>query len=118
MRRQEILKLIFLLFWPGAVMAHALVERTIPASGAVLGQSPGNVTIYFDAELEPFFSKIIVKDGKGAKVNLGDGELASDNRRALVTKLSLIGKGAYHVYWNVVSHDGHRAKGDFRFTVK
>ncbi len=117
MRRLAILKLIFLL-WPGAVMAHALVERTVPTSGSVLGQPPANVIIYFDAELEPFFSKVIVRDAKGTKVNLGDGELASDNRRTLVTKLSAIGKGGYHVYWNVVSHDGHRAKGDFGFTVK
>jgi methionine-rich copper-binding protein CopC len=27
-------------------------------------------------------------------------------------------KGAYHVYWDVVSHDGHRANGDYTFAVK
>ncbi len=118
MRRLAILHFLLPLLWSGTGMAHALIEHTSPASGAILGQAPDNVTIYFDAELEPFFSKVIVRDAKGAKVSVGDGELASGSRKVLVAKLSAMGRGGYHVYWNVVSHDGHPAKGDFRFTVK
>jgi len=36
----------------------------------------------------------------------------------LVTKIAVAGKGIYHVFWDVVSHDGHRVKGDYVFTVK
>lgn len=118
MKRLIILHFFLSLLWSGAVMAHAVVERTMPASGSVISAAPDNVIIYFDAELEPFFSKVIVKDAKGEKVSVGDGELARDSRKILTTKLSATGRGTYHVYWNVVSHDGHRAKGDFGFTVK
>ncbi len=118
MQRLIIFDFFLCLLWSGTVMAHAAVERTIPASGSVISVAPNNVIIYFDAELEPFFSKVIVRDARGAKVSVGDGELARDSRKILATKLSSTGRGAYRVYWNVVSHDGHRAKGDFGFTVK
>lgn len=104
--------------WAGPAGAHALLERTQPGANATLKQAPEAVVIYFDAELEPVFSKLIVKNAQGAKVSAGNGEIVPGNRRALATRLSATQKGAYHVYWNVVSHDGHRAQGDYIFTVQ
>jgi methionine-rich copper-binding protein CopC len=110
---------VALSLWTGAATAHALVERSTPASGETLAQAPAVVSIVFDAELEPVFSKLIVKNDQGEKVSQGDGEVASDNHKILAAKLAAaMGKGGYHVYWDVIAHDGHRAKGDYVFTVK
>lgn len=119
MKRYLILSVVVgFVAWSGFAAAHALVERSIPASGATLDAAPQSVTIYFDAELEPVFSKLVVKNAQGVKVSAGDGEIVTGNSRALAARLAATGKGAYRVYWNVVSHDGHRAQGEFSFTVR
>jgi methionine-rich copper-binding protein CopC len=119
MKRLIILHTIIVFsMWCGLAMAHALLERSVPASGAMLNSVPATVTIIFDSELEPVFSKLIVKNDQGEKVSLGSGDLASGDHRSLAAKLSTKSKGAYHVYWDVVGRDGHRASGDFTFTVQ
>jgi methionine-rich copper-binding protein CopC len=105
--------------WTGAAAAHALAERSTPAADAALDRAPAVVTIAFDSELEPVFSKLIVTNDQGEKVSQGDGEIAPGNRKVLTTRLAAgAGKGAYHVHWDVVARDGHHAKGDYVFTVK
>lgn len=104
--------------WSASAIAHALLERSVPAAGAVLNNAPATVTIFFDSELEPVFSKLVVKNDQGEEVSQGNGDIASGNHKSLAAKLSTKASGAYHVYWNVVSRDGHRASGDFTFTVK
>lgn len=110
---------VALSLWTGAATAHALVERSIPATGETLAQAPAVVSIVFDAELEPVFSKLIVKNEQGEKVSQGDGEIAPGNHKVLAARLApSAGRGAYHVFWDVIARDGHRAKGDYVFTVK
>lgn len=109
---------LMLMAWSGLAMAHALPQHSVPAAGATLAEAPQAVIIYFDAELEPVFSTLIVRNAQGSKVSHGNGMVMANNPRSLEAKLIAAGKGAYHVYWNVVSHDGHRAQGDFIFTVR
>ncbi len=104
--------------WSGSVMAHAVPERTVPVAGEILSQTPQTVTMFFDSELEPLFSKLVVKDAQGVQISVGSGEIAAGNPKALAARLTTAGKGAYRVYWNVVSRDGHRARGAYGFTVR
>ncbi len=99
-------------------MAHALPERMTPASNATLSQPPAMVSIQFDSELEPLFSTLVVKDERGTKISAGSGEIMPGNPKLLTARLSTTAKGIYHVYWNVVSRDGHRARGDYTYVVK
>lgn len=115
---QNIFLYLALLAWPLTAVPHAFLERATPGSGATLSRPPEVITIYFDSELEPFFSKLIVKDERGIQVSLGEGKIADANQRILGTRLAAATKGVYHVYWSVVSHDGHRARGNYTFTVK
>lgn len=120
MKRRIVLTLLIVPgLWAGAAAAHVLAERSVPGAGEALGQAPVAVTIYFDSELEPVFSKLVVKNEQGQKVSQGDGEITAGNHKVLATKLVPgAAKGTYHVYWDVVAHDGHRAKGDYAFSVK
>jgi methionine-rich copper-binding protein CopC len=106
------------LMWSGLAMSHALPEHSIPVAGAILNKAPAIVTIYFDSELEPVFSKLIVKNEQGVQRSQGNGSIDPGNRRLLETKLLTAAKGTYHVYWIVVSHDGHRTEGDYTFAVQ
>jgi len=104
--------------WCDQAMAHALLERSVPAPGAVVNIAPATITVFFDAELEPVFSSLIIKNKQGEKVSQGSGETQSSGPKSLTAKLSTKAKGVYHVYWDVVSRDGHRASGNFTFTVQ
>lgn len=100
------------------VAAHATPEQTIPGAGAELKQAPTTVSIRFDDELEPVFSKLIVKDAQDKQVSQGNGELDSANSKIICTELDALQPGQYHVYWRVVSRDGHHTHGDYTFTVE
>jgi hypothetical protein len=104
--------------WAQAAFAHAMPERSTPNTGATLSQAPATATIQFDSELEPLFSKLIVKDDAGKQVSKGNGKVDPSNPALLKTVLSGLPPGRYHVYWSVVSRDGHRTEGDYSFTVK
>lgn len=103
---------------PAKAIAHAFPDSAAPGAGAVLDKAPRAVTIRFDSELEPVFSSLVVKSESGASVSLGNGEVDPGNQTVLTAKLSMIGKGVYHVYWSVIARDGHRTEGDYTFIVR
>lgn len=105
------------LLWTSSALAHAFPEDAQPGVGAVLQQAPHQVRIRFDSRLEEEFSVIIVKDANGDRVS-GRTRLDPDSRKSLEVNLPALKPGDYHVYWNVVSWDGHRTKGDYVFHVK
>jgi methionine-rich copper-binding protein CopC len=103
--------------WAGTALSHATPEESDPGAGAELHQFPSVVSVRFDSELEPLFSRLIVKDAEGRQISDGSGTVAPSNARMLVARLTGRTKGIYHVYWSVVSRDGHRTEGDYTFTV-
>jgi len=42
----------------------------------------------------------------------------ANGRRLLQVSVPTLAPGTYSVHWAVLSIDGHRTTGDFRFTVK
>jgi hypothetical protein len=92
-------------------------ERSDPGAGATLHQAPAAVSIRFDAELEPVFSSLVVKNAAGEQVSEGKGAVGRADARMLSTRLTSHAKGAYHVFWRAVSRDGHRTEGDYDFNV-
>ena len=104
-----------LLMAPPPAAAHALPLRSNPPVGAQVQQSPKQVRIEFDSELEPVFSGIEVRNAQG-KVISGQSRVEPGNT-VLEAPLPAVGPGTYHVYWHAVGRDGHRTQGDYRFTV-
>ena len=99
-------------------LAHAFPERADPRVGSVVQGSPDTVRIWFDGELEPAFCQIVVSDGSGRRVDRGDARVDANGRRLLQVSVPPLAPGTYSVHWAVLSIDGHRTTGDFRFTVK
>ena len=44
--------------------------------------------------------------------------MVPDNNHLLEADLKPLDPGKYHVFWSVVSRDGHRTEGDYTFRVK
>jgi methionine-rich copper-binding protein CopC len=104
------------LLWTIAAQAHAFPQDSKPGVGAVLHEAPKQVWIQFDSRLEQAFSVIVVKDSNGNKIS-GKTKLDPASQQALEVSLPALAPGDYHVYWNVVSWDGHRTKGDYTFSI-
>jgi hypothetical protein len=113
---QVLVNLLFALL-PTVAFPHAMPEKSDPGAGAELHQAPPIVSILFDSELEPIFSRLIVRNAAGKQVSDGNGTVASKDATTLTTRLTEHAKGTYHVYWSAVSRDGHRTEGDYTFTV-
>jgi copper resistance protein C len=108
----------FLLMLPGLSWGHAFPDHSNPKVGATLTAAPAGVYIWFDGDLEPAFSSIMVHDASGKMVNQLNSRVNPSDTRLLEVGLPPLPAGAYHVIWNVVSRDGHRTSGDFSFTIK
>jgi methionine-rich copper-binding protein CopC len=104
--------------YPVAASAHAFPERSEPAVGSVLQNSPETVTIWFDSFLEPLFSTITVYDKNRNQVDKKDTHLKETDPSGLSVSLPPLAPGVYHLFWHVVSRDGHTTEGDFRFTLR
>ena len=102
---------------PLPAVAHAHLDRAMPAPGSVQATPPQDVTIWFTEALEAKFSTIEVRDGKGAVVTSGAAKLAPDNTAQLRVSLKALTPGTYKVIWRVLSVDTHRSKGEFSFKV-
>ncbi|HET7931423.1 MAG TPA: copper resistance protein CopC [Rhodanobacteraceae bacterium] len=110
---------LFALATAPAAFAHAFPDNSSPHVGATIATSPKQVQVWFNGELEPVFSTLIVKNAKGQQVSDGKGRVDPDNAKLLQTDLPApLPPGKYEVYWSVVAHDGHHTAGHFAFTVK
>ncbi|MDE2155590.1 MAG: copper resistance protein CopC [Xanthomonadaceae bacterium] len=106
-------------FSAGLTLAHAFPVNSMPHVGASIKASPGRVKIWFDADLEPLFDKLLVKDAQGQVVSQGTAQVDARDPALLEVRLPpALPPGPYHVYWQVNSRDGHRTQGDFTFTVQ
>ncbi len=102
---------------PQAALAHAFPERMEPRVGAVTESVPGQVRIWFDADLEPAFSTLRVLDAQGRQVNQDPGQVNPGQARLLEARVPPLAPGVYYVYWRVIARDGHATEGDYSFTV-
>lgn len=111
--------LILILAMPGTAFAHAFPNNSSPHVGATVSVAPKVVKVWFDGQLEPVFSTLIVKNAAGQQISEGKGKVNSQNPTLLETSLkSDLSGGRYTVYWSVIAHDGHHTAGHFTFTVK
>ena len=102
---------------PLPALAHAHLDRAMPAPASVQATAPKEVVIWFTEALEAKFSTIEVRDGKGAAMQAGAASLVPGNTAQLRVPLKTLGPGTYKVIWRVLSVDTHRSKGEFSFKV-
>ena len=101
-----------------AAGAHATLERTYPARGAVLETPPKEVALGFDEPVEAAFGALRVFDGRGKQVKTGPLRRPGDKSSELAVSLpASLPQGAYTATYWVVSADGHPVSGGLTFQV-
>nr|WP_315249487.1 copper homeostasis periplasmic binding protein CopC [uncultured Duganella sp.] len=98
--------------------AHASLKSSNPAAGATLDAAPKEIALTFNEKVEQAFSSISVADGQGKEVAAEKAKVDAANPAILRLDVPALSSGTYTVTWAVAGHDGHRRKGEFKFTVK
>jgi copper transport protein len=108
-----------LMMAPGTASAHALVQSSDPADGALLQSAPRQVVVTFTEAPDPHLSSVHVLDQGGKNVESGPSLAVPGEPRQLRVALSAsLPRGVYTVTWRAVSRvDGHVTAGSFSFGV-
>ena len=104
-------------FFAGAACAHVHPQTQVPGAGATVA-SPAQVTVTFDAPLEPAFSSLKVVNAAGKQVNTAKSHVDQKQLDVMSVALPPLATGHYTVQWVAVAPDGHRTQGDYPFNVK
>jgi copper transport protein len=103
---------------PGSALAHAQLEGTSPARGAVLQAQPKQVMFRFGESVEGNFGAVRVFDAKGARVD--DDKVFHPGGRGAQIAVGLkagLPKGTYTATYRVISADSHPVSGGLVFSV-
>ena len=101
---------------PGSVLAHAELQRAIPAEGETVTDPVTVVTGSYSQDLAAN-SKLLVKDASGATVATGSVD-PGNVRRMIARPAPPLGNGAYEVQSTSVSaDDGDIERVQWTFTV-
>ncbi|AUU85951.1 CopC domain-containing protein YobA [Leclercia adecarboxylata] len=101
------------------VFAHAHLQHQYPAADAAVDAAPQALTLNFSEGIEPRFSGVTLTDDKQQPVALGAVKRnEKDPTQLIVPMTSSLTAGTYQVKWHVVSVDGHKTEGSYRFSVK
>lgn len=114
----SLLSLTLLAGWSGHALAHASLSKAQPAENAVVSPAPTAVQLWFSRNIEPAFSTVQVVDQGGKDVQQGKAAVNANDGKLLEVALPPLPAGTYKVVWRIVAMDGHKAKGEYSFTVK
>jgi methionine-rich copper-binding protein CopC len=109
---------VFLCASPEISLGHVFPDHSDPKVGSTVAGSPSQVRIWFDGDLEPAFSSLMVHNADGKMIDRRDSRVGPADPRLLQVSVPSLTPGTYLVIWNVVARDGHRTNGQFSFTVK
>jgi methionine-rich copper-binding protein CopC len=110
--------LAFCCLYPGLSWSHAFPDHSDPKVGSTVSGSPSSVRIWFDSDLEPAFSNLMVHGMDGKMVDKRDCRVDPSDPKLLEVSIPPLPPGTYLVIWSVVSRDTHRTQGQFTFTIK
>ena len=99
--------------------AHAHLQSSAPAAKAQVTTSPDALTLNFSEDIEAAFSGVTLLDSASKPVAIDKARVESRQKKRLIIGLSQpLKAGSYQVNWHVLSVDGHKTAGSYRFSVK
>lgn len=102
-----------------AVFAHAHLKHQYPAADANVTAAPQALTLNFSEGIEPKFSGVKVAGSQQQAVKIGAVKRNDNDKTQLIAPIEqALTPGEYTVEWHVVSVDGHKTQGSYRFSVK
>jgi hypothetical protein len=100
-----------------SAMAHAKLQNSTPANATTVS-SPSELRLQYNEAVEAAVSTVKVFGPGNAEVATDKVAASKDDPKALVLPLPALSSGDYRADWTTAGHDGHKTKGQVRFTVK
>ncbi len=99
---------------PGQASAHAILESSIPASGASVPAGKLVLKFRYNSRIDRERSRLVLTapDHSQATLPIAPGPSPA----VIVTSADLV-PGTYNIRWQVLAVDGHITRGDVPFTV-
>ncbi len=94
-------------------LAHAHLQKAIPANGSTVNAAPSDVVLNFSEAAK--LTACWIQKGDGPKQKIG-GLSPSPTQRVSVP-VPHLDPGTYVLSWRAVGDDGHIVPGQIRFTV-
>ncbi|HVL24200.1 MAG TPA: copper resistance protein CopC [Thermomicrobiales bacterium] len=103
---------------PRPAAAHAALDSSTPANGAVVATWPTEITATFTEHLDDSYSHLQLFDMRGEQVAGTSLAFSDDGFTMTLTVPAGLPNGTYSVLWRTLSEDdGHTAQNYFSFTV-
>jgi copper transport protein len=123
-RRAVVLATALLLFLvlpvlaAGPASAHATLQESVPADGAIVSTQPAQVLLKFDESVEVALGGITVLAADGSSVTAGKvHHVAGPGSQVAIGLRTDLPDGSYLVNWRVQSADSHVIEGALTFSV-
>ena len=108
-----------LMIFSSLAAAHAHLQSSAPAAKAQVTTSPDALTLNFSEDIEAAFSGVTLLDSAQKPVETTKARVESDQKNRLIVGLPQpLKAGSYLVNWHVLSVDGHKTAGSYRFSVQ
>ncbi len=117
MRKLVYILAIMFFFVPVLSSAHVYLLQCVPAQDEEINTPPDTVVLTFVGSVETAFSEVEVFGPDGEKVS-GETRFLENDTVMEVDMPNDLSSGVYTVKWTCMSLDGHRQKGEYKFTLK
>ena len=96
---------------------HAKLVSTTPKASSTVS-SPQIIQVHFDEAIEVKLSSLKLTMSDGTAVSVMGMNDAKDPSTLSIMPNATLKAGVYTAAWSIVSDDGHKESGTFKFTVK
>jgi copper transport protein len=108
---------IFLVATAVPASAHAILKSSDPPKDGVSAQSPPNVTLTFNENVEVSFGAVRVYTCEGKRISAGSPRHSSSSDHTVIVSIPKLDPGVYLVAWRVISADSHPVGGTYAFRI-
>jgi copper transport protein len=110
------LAVVFVVLLAAPAFAHATLDSTTPAPGAVLTSTPNAITLTFSEPVTVALGGVRLYDQSGDRIATDPPTKPAGNTVSTETR-GRLANGSYVVTWRVTSADTHPIQGAFTFQI-
>lgn len=96
---------------------HTRLARSEPAARSTVTESPRQLRLWFQGDIEAAFTQVALRASNGARLALGAPAEGAEPGLVVVAVPLALAPDAYTVAWQTVGRDGHTISGEFGFAV-
>jgi copper transport protein len=97
--------------------AHAILESTNPPDNGVAAQSPSQISLTYNENVEVSFGAIRIYTCAGKRITTGAPRHSPTSGHTVLVSTPKLASGVYLVAWRVISADSHPVGGTYSFRI-